>query len=153
VETQPNWLSAEELEAWRNFSLMQMQLFARVASELIATGLSYQDYAILAGLSDHQGHTARLTELAETMGWEKSRMSHQLSRMEQRGLVTKSKCPTDKRGWFVTMTSEGHQAITDAAPDHVDVVRRYFIDLLSATELRTLTTIATNVLENLKDRN
>lgn len=144
------WLTGDELEAWRNFSLMQMQFFALAASKLAAGGLSYQDYGILAGLSDREDRTARLTELAESMGWEKSRMSHQISRMQQRGLVTKSRCPTDKRGWFVTMTDAGFTAIVAAAPDHVAVVRRYFIDLLTPAQLRTLNAISTNVLDNLQ---
>lgn len=147
----PRWLDDDERDAWRNFSLMQLQLFGLLGRELAAEGLSYPDYLVLAGLSDRDDRRARLVELGRDLGWEKSRISHHISRMEQRGLVTKTRCPTDRRGWFVAMTDAGLAAITEAAPGHVEVVRRHFIDLLDPAEVRTLGDIATRVLEHLPD--
>lgn len=126
-----------------------LRLFALLGRELAADGLSNQDYAVLASLSDRDDHQARLVELGRELGWEKSRVSHHISRMEQRGLVAKSKCPTDQRGWFVSLTLTGSEAISAAAPGHVAVVRAHFIDLLSRDELHTLATIAERVLERL----
>jgi DNA-binding MarR family transcriptional regulator len=148
--TKPKWLTDEERVAWRNFTLMQLQLFALLGSELTTDGLSYQDYVVLADLSDRPDFQARLNELGTQLGWEKSRISHQVSRMEARGLVVKVKCPTDQRGWNVKMTSAGHAAIVAAAPAHVAAVRRHFIDLLTPAQLRTLNTVAINVLESLQ---
>jgi DNA-binding MarR family transcriptional regulator len=144
------WLTDEERSAWRNFTLMQLQLFALLASELTNDGLSYQDYVVLAELSDRVDHMARQNELGRQLGWEKSRISHQVTRMESRGLITKKRCPTDQRGWFVELTVAGQAAIAAAAPAHVHTVRRHFIDLLTPLQLRQLDTISKTVLADLE---
>ena len=151
MATTTRWLSDEEVGTWRNFSLMQLQLFALLGRELSADGLSYPDYVVLASLSDRDERGARPVELGRELGWEKSRVSHHIARMERRGLVERVRCPTDQRGWFVSMTDEGRDAIAAAAPGHVEVVRRHFIDLLTPAQLATLDTIATTVLANLPD--
>lgn len=143
------WLTAAEHRAWRNFSLMQLQLFALLGRELADDGLSYQDYIVLAHLSDQKDNQLRLTELGRELGWEKSRISHHVTRMEQRGLVARMRCPTDQRGWFVVMTDEGRAASAAAAPGHVATVRRHFIDLLTPAQLETLDGIARTVLDQL----
>ncbi len=143
------WLDDDERRAWRNLSLMQLQLFALLGRELAADGLSYPDYLVLASLSDRADRRARIVELGRELGWEKSRVSHHVTRMEQRNLVDRIKCPTDQRGWFVAMTDTGRAAIEAAAPGHVDVVRRHFIDLLTREQLETLDTIANSVLAGL----
>lgn len=145
------WLTGDERRIWRNFSLMQLQLFALVSRELGVAGLSYPDYLVLAHLSDCPDEQARIVVLGHDLGWEKSRVSHHITRMEQRGLVARVKCPTDQRGWFVTITDAGRAAIAEAAPGHVAVVRRHFIDLLTEVQLDTLDTIAQTVLEHLPD--
>jgi DNA-binding MarR family transcriptional regulator len=142
------WLTADEGRAWRNLSLMQLQLFALLGREM-SEGLSYQDYLVLADLSDRPDGQARLNELGRRLGWEKSRISHHVTRMEQRGLVERVKCPTDQRGWFVAATDAGREAIRQAAPAHVHLVRRHFIDLLTPEQLATLDDIAQTVLDHL----
>jgi DNA-binding MarR family transcriptional regulator len=143
------WLSEEEGRAWRNFTLMQLQLFALLGHELVADGLSYPDYVVLANLSDREDNQARLVELGHDLGWEKSRVSHHISRMERRGLVERTRCPTDQRGFFVVMTDTGRAAIAAAAPGHVEVVRRHFVDLLTPEQLATLDEISRTVLDHL----
>lgn len=143
------WLTEDENRAWRNLSLMQLQLGAVLGRQLAADGLSYQDYLVLADLSDRPDGRARLNELGHQLGWEKSRVSHHINRMEKRGLVAKERCPTDKRGWFVAMTDTGRDVISEAAPGHVDTVRRNFIDLLTPAQIRSLDEIASTVLDNL----
>jgi len=130
-------------------ALMNLQLFALLGRELAGTGLSYQDYLVLAELSDRSDGTARVIELGRCLGWEKSRVSHHISRMEARGLVARSKCPTDQRGSIVEATDVGRSAIAAAAPDHVAVVRRHFIDLLTPEQLRMLDDISRTVLAHL----
>lgn len=142
------WLDEQELRAWKGFCLMQMQLFALLAREM-TEGLSETDYSVLAGLSDQPDRQLRLTELGQQLGWEKSRVSHHVARMEQRGLVEKLKCPTDQRGWFVRMTPTGLAAITAAAPRHVELVRAHFIDLLTPGELAALASASEKVLAHL----
>ncbi len=145
------WLRDDERQAWKNFVLMQFQLLALLGRELTDTGLSFQDYSVLAELSDRPEYQARLTELGRQLGWEKSRISHQVTRMEQRGLLAKVKCPTDLRGWNVKLTDEGHAAIVAAAPAHVATVRKNFIDLLTADQIEVLQQITTTVLEALPE--
>ncbi len=149
MASETRWLDDDERRAWRDFSLMQFQLFALLGRELAGDGLSYPDYLVLAHLSDCPDNQARLVELGHDLGWEKSRVSHHITRMEQRRLVARVKCPTDRRGWFVTITDSGRAAIAEAAPTHVAVVRKHFIDLLTKQQLATLGAVARNVLAHL----
>ena len=145
------WLTAREGEVWRNFSLLQLQLSSFLGRELTGSGLSYQDYVVLASLSDRHDRRARLNEVGRELGWEKSRLSHHITRMEQRGLVERVQCPTDLRGWFVVMTDTGRAAIEAAAPAHVAAVREHFVDLLTPAQLDALDEIATTVLAHLPE--
>lgn len=151
MSAEPRWLTEAENDAWRNLSLMQLQLGAFLSRELAGDGLSYQDYLVLADLSDRPDNQARLHELGHQLGWEKSRVSHHITRMQKRGLVDKTRCPTDQRGWNVTLTDQGHTVITKAAPAHVEAVRRHFIDLLTPDQIRTLDDVARTVLDHLPE--
>jgi DNA-binding MarR family transcriptional regulator len=88
----------------------------------------------------------RLFELGELLGWEKSRLSHQVRRMADRGLVTKEKCDSDRRGAFVAVAKRGRKEIESAAPGHVRIVRQLFIDKLTPDELDVIASVATRVL-------
>jgi DNA-binding MarR family transcriptional regulator len=145
----PRWLNEQEREAWRNFTLMQFQLLALLGRRLADDGLSYQDYVVLAELADRPDGQARFSDLGRQLGWEKSRVSHHVARMEARGLLARVKCPTDQRGWNVTATDEGRAAIKAAAPAHVGVVRQNFIDLLTAEQIDVLNDISATVLAKL----
>ena len=128
---------------------MHMRLTGELARGLVANGLSLPDYFVLAALSDEPDHRARLSRLGTQMGWEKSRLSHHIARMESRGLVERSRCPADRRGWFVTMTDEGQHAISAAAPAHVEQVRALFIDVLTPRQLNAVAAAARAVLGHL----
>jgi len=143
------WLMDEERETWRSFMLMHLQLSAQLSRDLAPAGLSYQDYLVMASLSDRPDTRMRIVELGGELGWEKSRISHHISRMCGRGLVRKERCPTDQRGMFVVLTSEGRRVITDAAPAHVESVRRYVIDVLTREQLAGMGVVALAVLEAL----
>lgn len=92
----------------------------------------------------------RFLDLAKLVEWEKSRMSHQVTRMAKRGLVIREECPDDGRGAFVVATPAGYKAIEDAAPVHVEHVRRLFIDALTQEELDTLGRISKRVLAHME---
>lgn len=129
---------------------MQMRLTAHLGRELAATSdLSMQDYAVLVALTDRPDGRMRLFELAHDLGWERSRVSHQATRMVRRGLVTKEKDCPDRRGLFVIITPEGRAAIEAAAPAHVEAVRRHFVDLLTPDQLDTVGDAARKVLDAL----
>lgn len=144
------WLDEREQRAWRALQLMQMQLTARLARDVAATSdLSYPDYVVLVALTDRPDGRMRLFELGSTLGWEKSRVSHQVARMAERGLVVKEKCGEDRRGAFVVATNRGRKAVEAAAPRHVETVRRLFIDRLTPEELDAVGAAAEKVLEGL----
>ena len=93
------WLTEEEEETWRRLQLMHMQLIATLGRELAAdSGLSYPDYLVMAVLTERPEGRVRVLELGRLLGWEKSRVSHHIARMVDRGLVTRERCLTDQRG-------------------------------------------------------
>jgi DNA-binding MarR family transcriptional regulator len=147
------WLDQREAAAWRGLQRMQAQLNARLAQELSGdSDLSYPDYAVLVALTDRPDGEMRSFELGQELGWEKSRVSHHISRMAARGLVTRRKCPSDQRGAFVVVTEQGRRAIQAAAPGHVAAVRRYVIDRLSPDQLDALAAITDAVVSALTER-
>lgn len=131
---------------------MQRRLGARVARELQReTGLSVADYEVLVHLSEAPGGRLRAFELGGATQWEKSRLSHHITRMVDRDLVRRESCPTDSRGAFVGLTAAGRKAIEAAAPRHVEQVRRWFIDSLTPEQLDALAEISDAVLAKLGD--
>jgi DNA-binding MarR family transcriptional regulator len=150
--TTPRWLTPREAHAWRGYTRMRVRLQARLDRALARhSGLSDPDYGILVHLSETPDGRLRPYQLCETMQWEQSRLSHQLTRMAKRGLVTREACPTDARGAFVVLTPAGRAAIEAAAPAHVEDVRHYLIDVLAPEQLDALADIAETVLAHLDD--
>ncbi|MDA8358836.1 MAG: MarR family transcriptional regulator [Actinomycetota bacterium] len=141
------WVDEREQRAWRALQFMQLLLAGRLATDVAATSdLSYANYLVLFALGDQPDVRARLFELAEALGWEKSRLSHQVAGMTGRGLVKKERCDGDRRGAFVVVTAPGRKAIEAAAPHHVAMARRLFIDPLTPGELAAITSAAEKVL-------
>ncbi|APU15805.1 MULTISPECIES: MarR family winged helix-turn-helix transcriptional regulator [Actinoalloteichus] len=148
--TDPNWLDDDQQRAWLGYRRMRLLLDARIARELsVDSGLSMPDYDVLSTLSESPGHRRRISELADRMLWSKSRLSHHLTRMEQRDLVGREECADDGRAAVVALTDAGLRTLAAAAPGHVDTVREYFIDLLTPAQLAVFVEIATTVVENL----
>jgi DNA-binding MarR family transcriptional regulator len=127
--------------------MMQMRLNAELARDLAAhSKLSYPEYVVLVALTDRADGEMRVFELGMNLGWEKSRVSHQVARMAARGLVEKRTCGADRRGQVVAVTGRGRQEIAAAAPSHLDAVRRLFIDRLTRAQLEQMATTAETVL-------
>ncbi|MGH3438018.1 MAG: MarR family winged helix-turn-helix transcriptional regulator [Sciscionella sp.] len=144
--TEPRWLDETEALAWRGYLRMHELLRARLERELGRdSGLSYTDYQVLVELSEVEGLRLRMTELATRLVWSKSRLSHQITRMSKRGLVGKEDCDSDARGSFAVLTPAGLEAITVAAPNHVQAVRHHFLDRLSLAQLEHLIEINSQV--------
>jgi DNA-binding MarR family transcriptional regulator len=140
------WLDGLEAEAWRSVVLLQTRLRAVLARGLLTeTGLSESDYEVLVHLSEAPDRRLRQYELGRRTAWEKSRLSHHLRRMADRGLVESEGCETDNRGTFVLLTEAGWDAICQAAPAHVRLVRETLIDALSPEQLACLGTIGAQV--------
>ncbi|MGC5031122.1 MarR family winged helix-turn-helix transcriptional regulator [Micromonospora sp. DT229] len=146
----PRWLTSEQQAAWDSFIRMQEKLVGRLSRRVQAdSGMSASDYLVLAKLTETGGRM-RFMDLVKLLEWEKSRMSHQIARMTKRGLVNKEECPEDGRGAFIIATSAGVTAIEDAAPRHVEHVRRLFIDALTQDELDTFARISKRVLAHME---
>lgn len=140
-------LTRDELSSWQDFMQMQEILRSKLEQNLVArSNLSAADYTILAVLTRRRD-PIRLSELGEVVGWEKSRLHHQLTRMCKRGLVERRSAPElGARAVEVTYTPEGRMAIADAAPDHIDDVRRWVVAPLTAAELTQLGEISRKIV-------
>ena len=135
TEGRPNWLSDEEQQAWRATVHLSQLLMRQLDRDLNTHGLSGHDYEILVELSEAPDKRLRMTDLADATSQSRSRLSHQISRMEARGLVRRDECEGDKRGTFAVLTGQGMATIERVAPDHVEHVRRHFIDRLTPRQL------------------
>ena len=148
--TEPRWLDEKQARAWRGYRRMRALLDLQITRDLMQdSGLSDADYDVLSNLSETSPHRLRLSELATTMLWSKSRLSHHLTRMQQRGLVDREECPGDARGSIIVLTPLGLRAIQEAAPHHVESVRRNMIDLLTGEEIAALDTLSHRVVAHL----
>ncbi len=138
TDGQPRWLTHEEQQAWRATVHLSQLLMRQLDRDLNAHGLTGHDYEILVELSESPEQRLRMTELADATSQSRSRLSHQISRMESRGLVRRDDCEGDKRGTFAVLTNQGMDVIKQVAPDHVEHVRRHFIDRLSPRQLEEI---------------
>jgi DNA-binding MarR family transcriptional regulator len=144
------WLTDEEQRAWRGLLRMTSQLNARANRQLLQEyGISLPDYEVLVVLSEAPEGRLRVFEVADALAWEQSRVSHQLARMQRRGLVARDCCATDARGAFAVLTAAGRAAIERAAPAHAEQVRQLVFDGLSPGQVAALTEITTGVLDRL----
>ena len=137
---------------WQAYLHMNQHLYAELEDQLVRdAGLSASNYKVLVPLSETSGGVLRARELGTEIGWDRSRLSHHLSRMEKRGLIIREECTEDARGLMVRLTDAGRTAIQGAAPGHAESVQRHFFDLLSDEELETLAGVFGRVLENLPE--
>jgi DNA-binding MarR family transcriptional regulator len=150
---EPRWLNDAEMRAWRGYRRMRALLDLELARDLARdSGLSEADYDVLSDLSEAPGRRMRLTELATRMLWSKSRLSHHITRMQQRGLVDREECPGDARGSMIVLTPAGVRTIVEAAPLHVESVRRAMIDLMTPEEIAALDALSHRIVERLSRR-
>jgi DNA-binding MarR family transcriptional regulator len=152
--TEARWLDSREARVWQSYRDLIRELQAAMDRQLLNdAGLSGADYAVLAPLSETSGDVMRMRELGRSIGWDRSRLSHQVRRMTQRGLLTREDCADDGRGSMVRLTASGRAAIEAAAPEHVQTVRRYFFDPLSKKEVDQLGSMLQRMLDRLEADN
>jgi DNA-binding MarR family transcriptional regulator len=126
------WLSADEQRAWRAYLRLNSLLPAQLNRQLQHdSGLTLPEYEVLVQLSEAPQRRQRPFQICEALNWEQSRLSHQLTRMQHRGLVAREECEADGRGAFVALTAAGADAIRSAAPGHAAAVRRLVFDRLN----------------------
>jgi DNA-binding MarR family transcriptional regulator len=142
-------LTPHELATWRAFIETAEQLRTVLGARLREdSGLSEGDYAVLLALSEAEGRRMRSSALAGHIGWERSRLSHHLGRMERRGLVAREECEEDNRGAEIVATAEGMSAFRRATVPHLRAVRELFLDALTPAQLDAVA----EVVEALRER-
>ncbi len=130
------WLDEVEQKAWRGLLGAHRKLLQRLDAELQATQqLSASDYGVLVELSEAEGGMMRMSELAERMLLSPSGLTRKLDSMVEVGLVERVRCPTDRRGALAALTPAGRARLEAAAPDHVEQVRRNFVERLTREQL------------------
>lgn len=148
------WLSENEQASWRAWISASSTLNHQLSADLQRDhGITLADYEILVQLSEHPDRQMRMSELATATLSSRSRLSHQIDRLEKRGLVDRKDCELDRRGSFAVLTEQGWDAIVAAAPDHVASVRRYLVDLLSPADFAALGEACQQIADNLTEDN
>jgi len=143
ADSRARWLSAEEQGTWRAFLVATQTLFSVVEAQLQRdSGIPHGYYEILVNLSEAPGRSLRMSQLAEASTSSKSRLSHAVARLEERGWVERLDCATDRRGQIARLTDAGFAALDAAAPGHVEQVRRSLFDRLTAAQIAQLATIS-----------
>lgn len=136
---EPRWLAPDEQEAWVPFVSMLLTLPAALDAQLQRqSNLTFYEYVVLAALSGAGGDGLRMSELAAVTSGALSRLSQVVTRMEQRSWVVRRPDPKDGRATRVVLQPEGQRQLAQAAPGHVETVRRLVFDQLSPTQVQQL---------------
>lgn len=144
------WLSKEQQAHWRSWLTATTVLREQLSRELQDShGLTITDYEIMVRLSEAENKSIRMSDLATLTLLSRSRLSHQIDRMENAGLVSREVCPDDRRGQLAVLTNAGMKALVAAAPDHVEGVRKHFVDLLTDVEYKALGNAAKKIADHL----
>ena len=147
MTTEVRWLNDGEQSLWR-LMLAASRKVERAMDDTLQVGssLSTSEFSVLVSLSEAEERSMRLRDLCVDLDWDRSRASHQITRMERRGLVSKHKSEGDARGVVVTLTEEGDRRLQQAAPDHVESVRRLVFDHLNPADIPALQKFMEGVL-------
>lgn len=143
--TDPRWLDEAEQRVWRRLLAIGATLPGALDADLRAVGLTHPTYVVLAMLSEAPDRSLRMAELARRASVSPSRLTHTVTRLEQRGLVRRAAVADDGRGAAATLTDAGWDVVVRAAPTHVATVRRLLFDDLTPEELATLDRLSARV--------
>jgi len=144
--SEPSGLDPADWAMWRAFTGMRRALERALEQRLQRdAGISTADFDILRSLAEADGHRLRAGALAESIDWEKSRISHQVRRMAERGLVQRAECPTDARGTWVVLADAGADAFSAASCGYVEVLQQAFFDGLEPEQKRALEAVSHRV--------
>ena len=128
------WLTDDQQRVWRAWLLGTAVLNERLDAQLREHDLDLAEYEILVTLSEAADRQLRMAELADAVHQSRSRLTHTVTRMEKRGLIERTTCPVDRRGVWANLTQAGRRLLEDAAPSHVDCVRRNFVDAVDPAD-------------------
>lgn len=150
--SETRWLNEKQQRMWRRYRDVNQLLELAIERQLQRdAAMSQSDYSVLVCLSEADAKGLRARELGASLGWDRSRVSHQVRRMEGRGLVAKGTCAEDGRGTIVTLTEGGAAAIAKVAPMHVEKVRELFIDMVTEEEVRDLTDVFERIITRIDE--
>jgi DNA-binding MarR family transcriptional regulator len=148
--TQRTLPTTEQLRVWRDYIETAEELRSVIGSRLQSdSGLSSADYAVLLALSEADGRTLRSSQLAEQIGWERSRLSHHLGRMEKRDLIRRDACAADNRGAEVVLSEEGAAAFRRSSVPHLRAIRELFVDAFTPDQLTQIDGLTTTLRNHL----
>jgi len=131
-------MTSRELAIWRSLIDTTAELRAILGAQLQESGCSPADYQVLLALKEADGRRLRSSELAASIDWERSRLSHHLARMERRGLIRRSDCATDSRGAEVSLTEDGARLFRSASAPHLRAIKQCFADALTPGQFEEL---------------
>lgn len=142
-------ITTRELAIWRSLLDTTAELRKVLSTQLQESGLSPGDYQVLLALKEADGMRLRSSELAATIEWERSRLSHHLGRMEQRGLIRREDCATDNRGAEAALTESGMTAFRRASAPHLRSIKKHFVDALTPEQLEALADVLQSLQHHL----
>ncbi|MFI1092944.1 MarR family winged helix-turn-helix transcriptional regulator [Streptomyces sp. NPDC020917] len=151
AERAATWLSEDEQRAWRVHLDVSRLLMYQLERDLQPFGLTNNDYEILVNLSEADERRMRMSDLARSTLQSKSRLSHQITRMEAAGLVRRENCEEDRRGLYAVLTEQGWETMREVAPRHVASVRAHFIGLISPEDLASYHQAMLPVAQHLRE--
>lgn len=146
----PRWLDDGEQQAWRSYLRALVLITAQLDAQLQRDAdMPHAYYEILVGLSEAPGRTLRMSELAAATQSSRSRLSHAVRKLEERGWVRRTTCPTDRRGQLAVLTEAGFEVLAGAAPGHVEAVRGALFDALTPAQVGQLRSISETLVAHL----
>lgn len=140
-------LDPEDWALWRLFLAAEARLTLQIDRQLQQdSGLAQGEYGTLAAIVETPGHALRIGELAARLGWEKSRVSHLVTRMQRRGLIERTAAAEDGRGTRITVTAKGRRTLLSAVRGHAAEVRRAFLDHIEPGDRAALERLLANIM-------
>ncbi|MFB9686778.1 MarR family winged helix-turn-helix transcriptional regulator [Amycolatopsis plumensis] len=133
------WLNSEQQRNWRAFIEGSIRFIDKLDQALQAAhGLSLAEYELLVRLSEADEGSMRMADLAASAYYSRSRLSHRIRGLENRGLIHRERNSGDKRGVIAQLTETGYETVRSAAPDNLRTVREHFIDVVDPEDLRAV---------------
>lgn len=147
------WLTPPEMAAWRTYIETSGDLLRAIEKGLAPFGLDRGDYQLLAMLSEAPDQRLRMCDLADSLRLTRSGLTRRMDGVLKKKLVTRIQSEEDGRVAYASLTPKGLELLKQAAPEHLESVRRLMIDLLSPAEIKAIATAFSKISRNLATEN
>lgn len=145
-------LSDLEFQAWSSFHALRNSLLPHLAKKLFEnSGLTEAEYQVLIGIKSSKEQGIKSKDLSKFLGWDTTRLSHQIARMEEKKLIQKVNCAQDARSFYIKLSNKGKKIIDEVLPTQMFEVKKYFANALEENDLKNLIKISNSIISNLKD--